>query len=677
MFRKILCTVGFITLTHLPQVYAETDLTMKSKKSFVIVYPARALRVEKTAAEELAKYLALSVGAKTQIRPESKLKKAAGADAYIGKCKFTQTQDFYVKNFKREGFQIAVKNGKLFIYGDDGKGRALASNNRTGTLFGVYDFLENEIGIAWIWPGENGEDVPEYKELKIKSFSRIDYPRLENRMLKFSAAYNKYEPKPGDDFKLWFKRMKLSYTQKSWFGHSGGKFMGPRAGKKAYEIVKKHPEWTALWDGKRTGPHYCTSNKEWRDYMVEQCINNPSQKKYSIVSVSPNDGFGFCECKNCRALDPEGTDYSKDIPNLSNRHWDYANYIAKEVKKKKPELGIGMLAYTAYAQPPTNIDKFSDNLYTQVCYSVAYMIKPEKKKEFYDRILRWGAKGMHFHMYEYWGMHYWMDLPCIWTTQMKETMPFLYKNGLLAIKGESAKNFATQGPNYYLVSHMMWNPDTDADKVLDRFYKAFGPAAGDIKKYYETFERSFMENHQATENFGYINIINAWPEIFPEKTIKAAGECIKRALDAVKYDPVYEERVRIVDAGFYYTRTMVELLKIYRKLGRSGVPLWCFGKAGFEAEFKFWNSKGKLPKMPAQWVEFIKQHPKQPIARKEKIKLLKRALYLGNERERILHSYIPRIGYIASLGMYERYRVLGYYPWHQAIKAELRKEGIK
>ena len=50
------------------------------------------------------------------------------------------------------------------------------------------------------------------------------------------------------------------------------------------------------------------------------------------------------------------------------------------------------------------------------------------------------------------------------------------------MKGESAKNFATQGPNYYLASHMMWNPEIDADKVMDRFYKAFGPAADDIRR---------------------------------------------------------------------------------------------------------------------------------------------------------------------------------------------------
>jgi len=659
-------------------VVAKVDSVNIAKgEEFVIVYPENSFAVEKAAAEELSKYIEKSIGAKTVLVQESMLEDTIFGDAYIGHCKFTTNQTFFIKELKAEGFHVIVNKNKLFIYGDDNKGKPLSSVVKTGTLSGVYDFLENEIDIAWIWPGANGEDIPEYNEIYIKPFSRIDYPRLQNRMLKFSAAYTKYEPSSGDDFQRWFKQMKLGYVQKSWFGHSWGRYMSERAGKEAYEIVEKHPEWLALWDGKRREPHYCTSNKGFRDYIVDQCINHPMNKNFSIVSISPNDGYGFCECTNCRALDPEGTDYTKSVPNLSNRHWDYANYVAREVKKRKHGLGVGMIAYTAYNQPPTNIDKFEDNLYNQLCYSVAYFVKPEFKTKFIDNLYEWGDKGLKFHMYEYWGMHYWMDLPCIWTTQIKEGMPLLYKGGLMAMKGESSKNFATQGPNYYLVSHMMWNPEIDADKVMDRFYKAFGPAADDIREYYEIFERAFIENQNVINDFSFNNIINSWPEIFPEKVIADAGECMKRAGEAVKYHPIYEERVNIIDAGFYYTKTMVELLSIYRKLGRSGVPLWSFGANGFQAEFEFWNLKGNLPKMPETWIEFIKTHPDTSMDKEEKVRLLKRALYLGNERERILKEYTPEFGYVASLGMYERYKVLGYYPWHQAIKAELVKEGVQ
>ncbi|OGV52854.1 MAG: hypothetical protein A2017_16960 [Lentisphaerae bacterium GWF2_44_16] len=666
MRRDFLSALAFFTLGNLTMIqdaHAVSDLTIKSDKPFIITYPDTPLPVEKTAAEELAKYINQSTETKTETVPESKLERKDSADAYIGQCAFTKEQNFYRKKFKQEEFSILIKDGKLFIYGDDGKGDPFAHNIRTGTLFGVYDFLENNLGITWIWPGKSGEDVPEKKEWALPAFSKTDSPRLLYRGIKFSSAYKEAQ-EFNTDLKHWFKKMKLSWIPQAWFGHSWGNYMMKTG------MDKQHPEWMALWGSERKGPHCCTSNKEFRDYIVEQCLNNPMNKDKWIVSISPNDGYGFCECEKCRAIDPAGTDYKSGTPNLSNRHWDYANYIAKEVKKRKPELNVGMLAYTAYTKPPTNINKFEDNLYVSLCFSAAYCVLPDKKKEFQENILKWNSLGAKLVDYEYWGMHYWLDLPYIFTKQIREFMPFMYKNGLLGMHGEAQKNFATQGPNYYLAAHLMWNPESDSDKILERYYKAFGPAANYIKGYYDTFEKSIQENQKC--DFAYLALINSWPEIFPEKTVSQAGEYIQKAKDAVKDNPIYAERVRLVDIGYEYTKNMLELLGIYRKLGRAGVPLWCFGYQGAIAEFKFWKT---LPEMPNAWVEFWKKHPDEPLEKEEKIKLLKRALHLGNERERILteNANLP----VVSIGMYNYFKTRGYYQWHQAIREELEKENIK
>ena len=667
MKNKIILFVGAAFLFAAISVTANNALVVSQQKKFIIAYPDKALPVEKTAADELAKYLKLTIGAAPIVVSESKLENPAGANAYIGKCKFTRKQDLPVEKFPQEGFQITVKNGRLFISGDDGRGKPFANNNRTGTLFGVYDFLEKEVGITWIWPGDSGEDIPELKQLRLEPFSRKDQPRLFYRGLKFSAAYSRLEPAEfNETMKYWFKRMKLSHVPKVWYGHSWGRYLD-RTG-----MAEKHPEWLALWNGRRTGPHYCTSNQAFRDYMVEMCLKYPGNKGFSVVSISPNDGYGFCECEHCRALDPPGTDYASGKPNLSNRHWAYANYIAKEVKKRKPGLGVGMLAYSAYNQPPTNIAKFEDNLYTQLCYSTAYFVKPEKKAEFLANTLKWTSKGLNFCMYEYWGMHYWLDLPYIFTRQLKETMPILYRNGLRAIKSEAQKNWATQGPNYYLAAHLMWNPQADSDKILKRYYQAFGPAAEFIKGYYDTFEQALLKNQVKFKDFAYLELINSWPEVFPAEVVASAGEYIKKAQEAVKNKPVYQVRVHLVAVGYEYTKIMLELLAVYRKLGRAGVPLWCFGSKGAEAELKFWK---KLPKMPEPWVKFWQAHPDKKISREEKIRLLKRALYLGSERERILNENAGNPA--VSLGMYKYFAKRGYYQWHETIKIELKKESVK
>jgi hypothetical protein len=666
MKRVFLCAAAIFTLGNLAMIqntFASPDFTVKPDKHIIITLPDNALPVEKTAAEELARYISLATCAKTEIIPEGKLERKDSADAYIGQCRFTKEQGFYIKKFKQEEFNIVVKDGRLFIYGDDAKGDPFRQDVRTGTLFGVYDFLENELGITWIWPGKTGEDVPKLKELHLTPFSRTDSPRLVYRGVKFSSAY-KESKEFNTDLNYWFKRMKLSWIPKAWTGHSWGNYITKTG------MNKQHPEWLALWGGERRGPHCCTSNKEFRDYVVEQCLNNPINKDKWIVSISPNDGYGFCECEKCRALDVPGTDYDCANPDLSNRHWDYANYIAKEVKKRNPELNVAMLAYTSYTNPPTNIDKFEDNLFVSLCFSAAYCVRPEKKKEFQENILKWKSLGVKLVDYEYWGMHYWLDLPYIFTSQIKGFMPFMYKNGLLGMHGEAQKNFATQGPNYYLACHLMWNPESDSDKILNRYYKAFGPAAKYIMDYYSTFETSIQENQKC--DFAYLALINSWPEIFPEKTISKAGECLQKAKEAVKGNPTCEERVRLVEIGYLYTKTMLELLGIYRKLGRAGVPLWYFGYQGALAEFKYWKT---LPEMPKAWLEFWKKHPDEPLGKEEKLKLLKRALYLGNERERIITEFadLP----IVSLGMFNYFKAKGLNQWHQTVKEELEKEGVK
>ena len=365
----------------------------------------------------------------------------------------------------------------------------------------------------------------------------------------------------------------------------------------------------------------------------------------SIVSISPSDGGGFCECDACRALDPKGTDYSKSIPNLSDRHWDYANYVAREVKKKNPNLGVAMFAYTAYSSPPANISEFEDNVYVSFTFSEAYFVKPEQKKRYYEMIDCWKSKGVKIVGREYWGMHYWLDLPYLFTRQIKDAMPYLYDRGLIAMYGESGKNFATQGPNYYLSTQLMWNPHANADKIMDRYYQGFGPAAEYVRKYYDCFEQSILDNQGKIQDFAYANLILAWPEIFPPQTIENAGKFLEQAVKAAAGSKLYSERVKFVGIGYEYTKMMVELLWIYRELSRGGVRMSAFNPPD--------NEKRNMDKT-------------------EKVKLLRRAVELGSERERILNENVnlPAV----SRGLYMFTIDAKIRPWHKTVKEALAKE---
>jgi hypothetical protein len=86
--------------------------------------------------------------------------------------------------------------------------------------------------------------------------------------------------------------------------------------------------------------------------------------KTDVVSISPSDGGGFCECERCRALDVPGLlAYDNKHPQLSDRIFTYANEVARRVREQDPKKGVGMFAYTYYNRPPQKIDKLEPNLY--------------------------------------------------------------------------------------------------------------------------------------------------------------------------------------------------------------------------------------------------------------------------------------------------------------------------
>ena len=55
------------------------------------------------------------------------------------------------------------------------------------------------------------------------------------------------------------------------------------------------------------------------------------------------------------------------------------------------------------------------------------------------------------------------------------------------------EHWATQGPQYYVMAQLVWNPDADAEAILADYYdRAFGPAADAVREYFEALEEERM-----------------------------------------------------------------------------------------------------------------------------------------------------------------------------------------
>ena len=140
MFRRLASI--FMVLCCLPLSRADVTLVRDGSAQAVIVTPDRPTCVVAYAAEELARHVRKACGMKLEIVTESAVK--AGPRIYLGPCRESGID---VGKLDAEAFVLRVTDSALFIVGNDGGGDPLDADTRAGTLWGVYEWLDRDLGV--------------------------------------------------------------------------------------------------------------------------------------------------------------------------------------------------------------------------------------------------------------------------------------------------------------------------------------------------------------------------------------------------------------------------------------------------------------------------------------------------------------------------------------------------
>ena len=155
--KRCFCTVVLLFFSLL--LSAGETVTVDPAKSAIIL-PEKADSIKKYAAEELQYHLALVTGRKIAIQPKEGKEKTR---FYIGKKAPSDKKKLLTEEARWE----IAPDGNIYLYGED---FIVKSNNkkaddslfgsfsrsRTGTLYAVYDFLNNVLKIRHLEPGEKG-----------------------------------------------------------------------------------------------------------------------------------------------------------------------------------------------------------------------------------------------------------------------------------------------------------------------------------------------------------------------------------------------------------------------------------------------------------------------------------------------------------------------------------------
>jgi hypothetical protein len=612
-----------------------------------VVIAESATPAAKMGAQDLADYAGRVSGRKLEVVPLAKYNPGGeGLSFFVGEDAAEKVLGAELSPWKTEEWMQRTVPQGLVLAGHDQPGKATSLNVAAGSQLAIYTLLDETIGVKWFWPGPFGEHVPKNTDAVIPVLDVRRTPEFIIRQ--YSVGYGSvHTPTLKEETAKWSRRTRQGWVPKAWFGHSWYSAFNFRDKEALAKLVEQKPEWFALVKGERKPPQMCTTNPEVIDHMVDFVLADTKNK---ITSISPSDGFGFCECERCRALDVPGLmSYDGINPQLSDRIFTYANEIARRVREKDSDKGVGIFAYTFYNKPPVRIKKLEPNLYLSFVYQAMAFADAQQQADWKQGVEEWQKVSAHMIMREGWGNHYLLDLPFIHAKQIGESFSYASKRGFLASYGEGSKAFSTQAPNSWAVTRLMWAPQQDSAKMLSDFYRdAYGPAATAMRKYFDTYENAINANWPKrrfiidARGMTYRNLVNSWEIVFPPSVLAEAEKHMQEA-EALAPAGEYGERVMFHRFGFEYTKTLLELLRCYRQIADWGIELEMFANL----------NEGK-------------QTTVDPA---EKEKILRRAYELGEKREEMLLQH--RDWAAIDEGLYSQTNDMNIRQWHAEVKKQL------
>lgn len=467
-----------------------------------IVLPADARRQDQDAAQELQKHLGLISGRTIPV-VSNEVDRAAGA--YLFQMGIVPPDD--TKPLASQESRWVITPTAAYFYGDK-------TGYGNGGLYAVYTFLEDQLGIHWIEPGDRGIVFKPASSFHLRTGAFQWIPKLmfrkirqgDARVLKemppLPPAYKDYEEfQPtleafnqfANDVRRWQIRMRMD-------GHRPGGAHAFSTWWKRYG--KTHPEYFALNKfGKREpvplpdAAHteefvkICPSNPD----VVRQIIENwlPSKGHDQYVDAGINDGAeNFCACENCRKLDvvKEG---EKPFTHLTDRYVYLANAVAREARKHRADARVTIYAYLTTLYPPRQ-QKIEPNVVVQV---VPYVdpLDPKVADDLFGGWKKAGATMLALRP-NYHTKYLTSVLPVGVEKQMFDVFQVAVRNGCVSADYDSlVNNWPVTAISDYILAKAMMDPSQPFEHWLDEFCSGYGAAAADVKQYYDYWRNELWE----------------------------------------------------------------------------------------------------------------------------------------------------------------------------------------
>jgi hypothetical protein len=495
------------------------------KPRAVIILPEKPTPSLEAVARVLRDHVKQISGAELPVRTEDRITGSPRKDeawVLVGAGRLAQELKLTTKGLGAGGIYLSAKGPVLALLGMDA-----ASTDPDGTRHAVTTFLEDKLGIRYLWPGETGKVIPRSDSIVVKDFEYRFAPRLAQRRIRSMSYHDRLQvglDRLGftreDYLRLRGEAEHTRVESPDWFAWhrlggslnlSGGHAFGHLWAK----YGKEHPDWFALQpDGSRDQSRnpdrarLCKSNTDLIDAIAREKIEDFKRNPALLgAAIGPNDGGrnSFCSCPKCEALDsPRGRkvmlwDFTKgrqrtfEHVSLTDRMVWFWNGIAERVAKVYPDKFLVVDAYSVYAPPPV-LRKLHPNLVVRFAplgyHSEEYRqeslrdwegwSKAAKRIYFRPNLMLLGRRDA---------------MPLVYVHKFAKDFRYLAEHGMMGTDFDACcHHWATQGLNYYVVARLHWDPEANVDALVDDYCRSgFGPAAGAIRRYFDGLETIMNE----------------------------------------------------------------------------------------------------------------------------------------------------------------------------------------
>ncbi len=560
------------------------------------------------AAQELISHVARSSGVVLPLFSENDSFQQYPVRVFVGKTTAAAARGLTTDKLDPDAYIMLAEDTSIYILGQEHmKADPLSERapfwgrHYSGTLFGVYEFLEQAVEVRWMWPGELGTFIPKKETIVQPHMNKVEVPALKYRMVRWGRIRNLLNnyTEDGDplafsaegfasyanDLRIYLRRHRMGWSIpqpvvghyfEDWWNRYG----------------KEHPEWFMIDDKGRRGTEggadplgvaMCVSNPELHKFIVDEAWNGSN-----ILRLGEVDSIAYCHCPNCLAWDAP---QSEKIPHYglyitSDRYARFWKAIYDLAVKRNPNVILTVYLYFTYFPAPITDILLNKNIHAEFVpwgnpeHTDFFPMSQASYEWLKDQWLGWKKTGITM-VYRPNYLHDGYVMPHVNIQQAGDFFKFAFANGMEGADMDSLTGqWAVHGPKLYMHMRLLAKPELAIENILNEYYGSFGPAAEQVRYYFDYWENYAIENMLHINGLFASNLkIPRWSrfllrahEAFPPESYEPAFEILKRAGAAVQDlpDQQFARRVEFLRLGLEHARITGRLAACFE--GKYNIP---------------------------------------------------------------------------------------------------------